>query len=268
MVRIGGHVFEITVRDEAGNPVRTFNQPLVFTFTYDRGDLPAETSESDLQVFYWDDRLAAWIVVQSAHDPVTGTITATVDHLTVFAVMAAAGLQPPTDIKAHWAQADVLKLVSLGIVHGFGDGTFQPDGQVTRAQFAKMLVEVTGRGPAAEPQLDFADDIPAWAAGYVATAVRAGLVTGFTDNTFRPNDIITREQMALMAARAFGPGGAGNGADFADFEQVSAWARTGVAQAAAAGIIGGFTDNTFRPQATTTRAQAAAMLSRLVSLVR
>jgi len=57
--------------------------------------------------------------VPSERDPGTGTITATVDHLTVFAVMAAPGLKVPTDLHGHWAQADVLKLVSLGIAAGF-----------------------------------------------------------------------------------------------------------------------------------------------------
>lgn len=266
MVKLGEQVFEILMEDEAGNPIRTFDAPLVLTFSYDRESLPANTREEDLQVFYWDEVLGAWILVPSERDPATGTITATVDHLTVFAVMAAAGLKIPSDLKDHWSQSDVLKLVSLGVVHGFEDGTYKPEGSVTRAQFAKLLVEAVGLTPGASQHLDFTDAVPDWAAGYVATAVQAGLVTGYDDGTFRADDLITREAMAVMVARALGmqPSGKTN-SSFIDSAEISDWARDAVALATREEVIRGFEDGTFRPQATTTRGEAATLVARLLS---
>lgn len=265
MFKLGNRVYEVLIKQTNGDYILEFGVPLALTFDYDRGELPTGTTEDDLQAFYWDEGLGAWILVASERDPVTGTITANVNHLTLFAILAAPGLKVPSDLKNHWAQTEVLRLVSLGIVEGFEDGTYRPEGIVTRAQFAKLLVEAVGLKPEAAPQLEFTDAIPDWAAGYIFTAVGAGLVTGFEDGTFRADEPIRREQLAVMMARAIRSDAAESSLAFADAAAVSAWATAGVSKVVSFGIVTGFADNTFRPQATATRAEVATIVARFVS---
>lgn len=99
----------------------------------------------------------------------------------------------------------------------------------------------------------------------MATAVARGLISGYDDGTFRPDAPITRQELAVMVARALDEADPGT-VNFTDAEAIEDWAAVPVAQAAAMGIVTGFEDGTFRPQETATRAQAAVMLSRLVSL--
>src|SRR5690606_36226740 len=134
----------------------------------------------------------------------------------------------------------------------------------SRVQFTVMLSRAMGLTPVAEPDLGYTDAVPDWAAGHVAAAVARGLVTGYDDGTFRPNENITREQLAVMTARALGAGSAGPALTFADAGQVSPWAVSSVSRAVALGIVTGYEDNTFRPQGTATRAEAATMAARLV----
>lgn len=261
MFMVAGQIFQITIEDENGQLIRQFDEPLVLTFRYDPSQLPAGATEEDLQVFYWDEDLQAWVLVPSEHDAATGTIVARVNHLTVFALIVT-DLKIPSDIARHWSEDDVLKMVSLRVVTGFEDGTFRPDQPVTRAQFTTMLARAMGLQPSSTLP-PFSDEIPSWAAGYVSVAVSAGLVTGYDDGTFRPDELITRQELAVMVSRALN--GTGSAAlNFTDADEIAEWARDAVAQAVAAGIVTGFDDGTFRPNATATRAQAAVMLSRLI----
>ncbi|MDR7551281.1 MAG: S-layer homology domain-containing protein, partial [Armatimonadota bacterium] len=106
-------------------------------------------------------------------------------------------------------------------------------------------------------------------------AVKAGVVTGMGDGTFRPNDRITREQMAVMVARALRSAGKSTAADrvdrilagFSDKSRISGWARDGVAAAADAGIVKGRDGGAFAPADNATRAEAAAMLKRYLGSV-
>jgi len=101
-----------------------------------------------------------------------------------------------------WCNNAISTLENMGIIDGYRDGTFQPYGTITRAQFTKMAVnffETT-----AEEYKGYYPDVPenAWFAGYVEAATRVGLIEGFEDGTFRPNDEITRAQACLIINRA------------------------------------------------------------------
>lgn len=273
LILVDGLIYEVLIVDAEGRQVRRFSQPLTLIFRRPAGDMPPGSAPQDLLVFHWDEGLEAWIALPSQRSANGRTVTAQVDHLTIFALLAAPGLTLPTDLTGHWAEADVYKLMSIGAVTGFTDGTFRPGRLVTRAEFAVMLTRAL-RIPPAETAPPFIDPIPAWASGYLSAAVDRGLIGGYDDGTFRPDEFVTREAAAAMLVRALprAAGGAGTGAmlpdpdAFTDAGDISAWASESVALAVRYGLITGFEDGTFRPQSPTTRAQAAALTARLLNL--
>ncbi len=108
------------------------------------------------------------------------------------------------DTKHQYYNA-IQSLVARGIVNGMGDGTFAPDADVTRAQYAKMVVlsiGITNAGESVE-ESGF-PDVPSthWAAGFVKAAHGQGIINGFEDGTFRPEEKVTYEQAITMAIRA------------------------------------------------------------------
>jgi hypothetical protein len=110
-----------------------------------------------------------------------------------------------------------------------------------------------------------------WCYDSVNAAVYAGLATGTGDNMFAPNALITREQMAMMVAKALGnktPTTDGTELNaFSDRSSVSSWAVSGMEEAVKAGIVSGITADTLAPQADATRAQAAAMIYKLLTIL-
>lgn len=267
MFKVGNQVVEIVAQDAAGNSVTSFKKELTLTFKFESTDLAEGVQPEDLMVFYWNADLQAWIAVPSEVDTTKGEVTARVNHFTTFALMAAKDFPRLTDIKGHWAEADILALISAKVVNGAGNNQYLPEGQVTRAQFAKMIVGAMGYTPTANPQLAFDDasSIPDWAKGYVATAVEKGIITGLPGNRFGGEEFITREQMAVMIARALKLTSAGE-TTFTDNGSISAWARPSVKAAVEKGIISGVGGNLFAPGDRATRAQAAKMLSVLLRL--
>jgi len=183
------------------------------------------------------------------------------DHFT-YGVAASQTAPQFSDVPAsYWARAAIAALAGHGVVDGFPDGTFRPDTAVTRAQFIKMLDLTLGLSVSPAGASAFTDvPVSAWYAPYVAAAVRAGIVQGTSPTAFSPGAALTREQMALMLARALTLTKTGPLA-FPDDAAIDAWALQGLQEAVAAGYIGGFPDGSLRPLATATRAQAAKVLA-------
>lgn len=176
-----------------------------------------------------------------------------------------------SDMKNHWAEDAVNTLAAYGYVEGVGENRFSPDSDVTRAQFVKMIVN-TYHLMAPEYAGGFSDiDGSEWFAGYVTAAQKLGLLDPvFTaGNLFRPNQPITREEAASVAARAAAYKKAEKKADlppFADDGAVSAWAKQAVKDAADYGLIKGYEDKTFQPRNKILRAEAAQVLMRVAEM--
>lgn len=178
------------------------------------------------------------------------------------------------DVQEHWARVEIEQLANKRIVAGREPGAFAPSDPVTRAEFAALLVRGLGL-PEREGIRSFTDvSAASWYAGAVGTASEAGLILGYADGTFGPQERITREQMAVMIARAVAyvgqaPGVSGDETTFspdafADEAELAQWAKEAVAQLTAADIIQGLTATEFAPQADASRAQSAVMLKRLL----
>jgi S-layer homology domain len=108
-----------------------------------------------------------------------------------------------TDVTQHWAKDFILGLSNQDFISGFADGTFKPDAPMTRAQYAALLSKSFNPAPR-RAAITFSD-VPAdfWAKSMIEQAYRAGFISGFPDGTFKPNQNVTRLQMALSLVSGF-----------------------------------------------------------------
>lgn len=178
------------------------------------------------------------------------------------------------DIEGHWAKEAVNHMGSRMIISGTGDNLFSPDRDITRAEFAAIVVRSLGLNPD-NGTGDFSDvRAGAWYSDAVNTASGHGLIGGFEDGTFRPNDKITREQAMVIIAKAMeltNLEGVASGQSaeeallpYSDAENVSSWAKSGVADSVQAGIVTGKENKTLAPQDFILRAEVATIIERLL----
>jgi hypothetical protein len=177
-----------------------------------------------------------------------------------------------SDVSAtYWGYVAISSLGSQGIVSGYPDGTFKPDATITRAEFATMQVKALGLNTSGTTGTFTDVTAGSWYNGSVNAAVAAGLVSGMGNSLFAPNAPITREQMAAMVARALGDNApTTNGAElnaFSDRSAVSSWAVSGMDKAVKSGIVSGMTADTLAPMANSTRAQAAMMIYKMLTVL-
>jgi hypothetical protein len=164
----------------------------------------------------------------------------------------------------HWAYEYVNALADAGIINGVDGTHFDPDANVTREQFAKMLTVALNlydeRADSSFP------DVPktAWYYGYVSSAVKAGIISGYQDGMFGTGRNITRQEAAVMVRRA-GLDVSASGDRFTDDELIAEWAKDAVYAMQYAKIISGFEDGSFKPQSNATRAQSAKIIWQYLS---
>lgn len=171
-----------------------------------------------------------------------------------------------TDVPAgFWATESINTATKLGIINGIGGGAFGVGQPVSRAQFATMLVRLFGWATVKPETPSFSDaqDTSTWYYPMLETAVANGAVLK-DSTTFRPNDSMTREEMAIMLVRALGYDGLAayvstSGMPFTD---VSTF-KGHITVAHDFGIINGISSTAFAPNGNATREQAAAMMTRL-----
>lgn len=181
---------------------------------------------------------------------------------------------PYTDVAYHWCREDVAALKELGAeLHPDGE-SFRPEDNVTRAEFAAMLctaLEQSGALPEApaeeteEPEAPlFADIEGHWAQAYIEQAAELELISGTGDETFSPDRSITRQEMMVLIDRCVDLPDE-NGLGFSDDSQIAFWALEAAARTAAAGLFQG-DNNKLMPNDTASRAQAAAVINRVLAL--
>ncbi|MDD6024143.1 MAG: S-layer homology domain-containing protein [Oscillospiraceae bacterium] len=174
-------------------------------------------------------------------------------------------------VSGSWYYDAVMKAYELGYMSGMGEGTFEPNGGLTRAQVVKILANVEQADLSVYTCGSFRDvTAGTWYCSAVGWASEKGYVSGFEDGTFRPNEKITREQLCSILGRYLRGKGYAAGsaaADFADMETVASYARGNVEYCASLGLISGMGDGTFSPKSGATRAQAASIFVRLHDLM-
>lgn len=225
--------------------------------------------------------IGSLIYVGGKVDPVTGTVTADIANIKGTKVLALEYDKTFSDIAGHWAQSDIELMASKYVVMGMTNTEFAPDAAVTRAMFVTLLARSIGLAEATPANATFTDVAStAWYYGYVETAYKAGLALG--DNgaggRFRPEETVSREEMAAFLVRAMKTAGktakdvaAGDVgtllARFTDAASVSDWARTEVSQAVNEGLIKGRPEGQYNPLGSGSRAEGATMMSRFMKQV-
>jgi hypothetical protein len=179
-----------------------------------------------------------------------------------------------TDAAGHWAKQAVDDMGSRLVISGVGDDMFEPDRDITRAEFAAIIVRAlglqpgTGHGPFADVK---ASD---WYCAGVKTASEYKIISGYGNGMFGPMDKITREQAMAMVSRAmsitglkvgFSAGEAENLlSGFGDAEQAADYARNGIAACVKTGIVSGRNGNQIAPKDNITRAEVASIVRNLL----
>jgi hypothetical protein len=180
------------------------------------------------------------------------------------------------DIKGHWAQGDIELLASKMLINGKSETAYVPGSNITRAEFAALLVRALGLQEGVLKEGQFKDVAgTAWYAGSVAAATNENIIKGYDGKLFKPNENITREEMAVMISRASRVAGKDvvlSGGEqeqqvalFKDKQKISSWAVQDVALAVKAGIINGMPGGNFAPQTNADRAQSAVILKRFLT---
>lgn len=171
------------------------------------------------------------------------------------------------DIDNHWAKSEISTMSNKGYVNG-NNGMFRPNDSITRAEFVSMMVRILDI-ESENANSSFIDvNSSDWFAPNVLAAVKNGMVKGYEDNTFRPHDPITRQEIGTIIGSILNENI--SDAQISEIlsvynDEVAGWAKVNVAISVKAGIIQGLPGNEFGGDQNATRAQAAVMLLRYLN---
>ncbi|WP_152404200.1 S-layer homology domain-containing protein [Paenibacillus cellulositrophicus] len=168
------------------------------------------------------------------------------------------------DTYTHWAAKDIAVASRLGLVNGYGDGSFKPDLPISRAEISELLVRAFGLRQGNEV-VTFRDMHEHWAAESIGILASNGIVKGNASGLFQAERSLTRAEMAQMMANLVDLSelATGEARHFTDITD-SYWAKDIIGQAAAAGLLEGRDESRFAPNEPVTRAEAVTMILRLL----
>ena len=176
---------------------------------------------------------------------------------------------PFTDVSdTDWCYDAVAYVHERGIMNGYSQDTFGPQNRLSRAQLAQILYNLEGRPQTDSVSGSYGDLTPgAWYEDAISWAVKSGVLSGYGDGNMRPNQAVSRQQLAAMLYRYAQHKGndVSQSADldgFQDRDQVAAYAQAPLQWAVAAGIVNGTSADTLSPNGSASRAQTAVMLMR------
>jgi len=259
--KLAGEIYEF------GPSGQQFDKPVTIILEYDPGKLAS--GEVPIICVY-DPATKSWASLGGVVNEVTHTVTIQVTHFSKFAVM----VEPKAETlifkdvsPSHWAYNEIADFASKEYIKGYADNSFLPGNNISRAEFAAVLVRALDLKEVKPAAPSFKDINPgSWCCSYVETVCSGDLMKGYVGGSFKPNENITRQEIAAVLVRALGKDKEQSGElAFADKSAVSGWAKDMVSIAVAEGLIEGYSDNTFGPQKKSTRAEAVVMFSRMLN---
>lgn len=263
-VKLGSSIYDIklyvTTKASQTLSLTSFEQPIQIRFKLDPAVNPSLSS-----VYFISDN--------GGLERVGGTyasseLTADISHFSNYAVLEVT--KSFADVpQSHWAAGAIQELASKLVISGTSEQTFEPESKITRAQFTALLARAL-KLKAANLTTSFQDvQSSDWFASEVAAAVQAGIVNGREIDTFEPNALVSREEMAAILMRSYrllhSQTASAAAPSFSDEAAIGEWALTDVKAAAALSLIQGRSEGQFEPQGLATRAEAAQVLYRLLA---
>lgn len=252
--------YDITIK--AGDNKIKIDSPVKLTFEVkDAKDI------RKVGVYYLNEVTGKWEYVGGKVDRKANTVTTEAKHFSTYGAFEYN--KEFKDVpKDFWAYDVINVLASRHIIKGMDDDNFAPNAKITRAQFAALMIRALGIEE--KPYKGEFEDVKegAWYANAIEAAYQEGIMLG-DGKKMRPDDPITREEMAAVIMRVYSKltgykeENIGN-TTFGDNNKISQWARNVVANAVKLGIVKGYEDNTFKPKGNATKAEAAAMLYRIL----
>ena len=225
-------------------------------------------------LYHYDEDTDAMNFEAAAEIGVDGSVSLPLSHASQYAIVIDDHSHAATDVSEiftdvpanHWAQAAIQYVYDNGLMTGVSDTAFAPEATTTRAMIVSMLARMENVTSAADAGFTdvAADD---WYATAVNWAAANGIVNGISDDTFAPNDPITREQLAAMLMNYAQWKGQDTSAraDLSGYSDApSTWASEAVQWVVAEGLLAGVTDDQLQPQGQATRAQVAAIMQRFL----
>ncbi len=235
---------------------------------------PGESTEK-LTIYNIDENGKAIEMEGAKYDIETNCIVFKTDHFSLYAIVhddnkMSVKFNDVAD--THWAKEYIYYLAEKGIIKGKTENTFAPEDSITRAEFAALLARISG-DDMLNASSKFVDvNESAWYAPSVAWAVNAGITLGTSENTFSPDNMITRQDMAVMIFRyakykSFRLPADFPAKTFLDDIEIRGSAKNAVSAMQQAGIISGRDDNIFAPNDKATRAETVKMLNVLIQIM-
>lgn len=168
------------------------------------------------------------------------------------------------DISYCFAKDDIVNLSSQGIIKGVSEYEFMPNKPLSRGEVAAIVTRVMGLSIDENSDATYYDTTNNWAKNEIEAATKAGILKGYQDNKFRPEDKISRAEMAAIIARILKTTYSLTGNNsFIDIDSLF-WAYNDILTLSNEGIINGYTDGTFKPFSQITRAEGAALINRAI----
>ena len=245
--------------------INQFNKKVELQLHYQASPL----EEEKLGLYYYNEEKQSWeYIKQGKQDKQNKYFTVSLEQLGSYGIFHYAKDYVDLDQTYTEARYAIEVLTAKHMIKGVDDSHYAPNQSVTRAEFATLLVNA----------MDFSlkqyqgvfQDVQgtAWYAPYVQTAYEAGLIQGQGEGKYNPQGKITREEMAVMIARAYEYKGkeatlATDG--FTDEGEISSWAKEVARKMKAEGLIKGVGNNNFAPKKDTLRSDAAVMMYRLIN---
>lgn len=282
-----GKVYELYASTESSLSSVKFQDDLTVVISLTGYDWDNFDKNKLLDVFYYNESKKTWEPLSGEIDRKNQTATFKTKHFSKYAVLACEEEQTTVpnvsigdfaDLNGHWAKDKVMNLAKLGIISGVSSTEFAPQRQVTRAEFATMLVKAIKLEPGIQLRSNFNDVMAdAWYFSAVNAAADAGLINGYGSFRFGPDDSITREQMAVMIHKAMIYTGKETAltevdiqnqlAVFSDRDRLSSWASNSVAAVLNQEIITGRGNGILAPRDNATRAEAAVIIMQMLDKI-
>ncbi|WP_353882812.1 immunoglobulin-like domain-containing protein [Paenibacillus amylolyticus] len=231
--------------------------------------LKAGENPNNVVVYDVKDNGELRVVTNGKYNAATGKVEFKPTYLSKYTVAYVA--TSFKDVTQDWAKDAISALGARGIVKGVGNGEFNPNGQVTRAEFITMLMKLFELSD--ESATTSFSDVKQgeWYHGNIATAQKLGIVNGKPNGRFGVHENITREDMAVMVYKAVQIKqlalASGEATAFKDEANIASYAKQAVEAIQGAGIINGVGNDEFAPKKNASRAEAAVMIYNLLGLM-